>query len=114
MSKIFNAMESIWNKTCTLPSFPQLNEDIKTDVLIIGGGMAGLLTAYRLTQRGVDCVVVEKDTICNSTTANTTAKITLQHGLCYDKILKSNGFDTTQAYYKANLDALREYEKLCR
>lgn len=114
MSKIFNAMESIWNKTCTLPSFPQLNEDIRTDVLIIGGGMAGLLTAYRLTQRGVDCVVVEKDTICNSTTANTTAKITLQHGLSYDKILKSNGFDTTQAYYKANLDALREYEKLCK
>ncbi len=106
-------MKSIWNKTCTLPSFPQLNGNIKTDVLIIGGGLAGLLTAYYLTQRGIDCVVVEKESICQGTTANTTAKITLQHGLCYDKMFKSQGFDTTQAYYKANLLALQEYEKLC-
>lgn len=107
-------MKSIWNKTFTLPSFPQLNQDIKTDVLIIGGGMAGLLTAYYLTQSGVDCVVAEKESICCNTTANTTAKITLQHGLSYDKIFKSQGFDVTQAYYKANLQALQEYENLCK
>ncbi len=106
-------MESIWKKTADLPKFPKLEKDIKTDVLIIGGGIAGLLTAHFLAEKGAECIVVEKDRICNKTTANTTAKITLQHGLCYDKIFKSYGYDVTKAYYEANLSALKEYEKLC-
>ena len=105
-------MESIWKKTAELPQFPKLEKDIKTDVLIIGGGIAGLLTAHFLAEKGAECIVVEKDRICNKTTANTTAKITLQHGLCYDKIFKSYGYDVTKAYYEANLSALKEYEKL--
>ena len=57
-------MKSIWQKTAELPSFPTLEKDIKTDVLIIGGGLAGILTAYKLRENGVNCVVVEKDRIC--------------------------------------------------
>ena len=47
-------MRSLWQSTAKLPRFPSLHGDIRTDVLIIGGGMAGLLTAYFLRQRGVD------------------------------------------------------------
>lgn len=36
-------MESIWTKTVAMPQFPSLEGNIKTDVLIIGGGMAGIL-----------------------------------------------------------------------
>ncbi len=107
-------MESIWKKTSDLPTFPALKENINTDVLIIGGGIAGILTAHHLTEKGIDCTVVEKESICNKTTANTTAKITLQHGLCYDKIFKSYGYDVAKAYYEANNLALKEYEKLCQ
>lgn len=107
-------MESIWNKTCTLPSFPQLKGDIKTDVLVIGGGLAGLLTAHRLKEKGIDCIVAEKDRICGNTTSNTTAKITLQHGLCYNKIFTSNGFEVAQGYFNANKAAMSEYERLCK
>ena len=45
-------MESIWTNTASLPSFPALEEGIRTDVLIIGGGMAGLLCAYRKPNLG--------------------------------------------------------------
>lgn len=44
-------MHSIWQEI-NLPEFPQLKEDIHTDVLIIGGGIAGILTAYLLHQEG--------------------------------------------------------------
>ena len=47
-------MESIWHKTIQLPQFPQLKGDVSTDVLVIGGGMAGLLCAYQLKRAGVD------------------------------------------------------------
>ena len=107
-------MESIWQKTTELPSFPPLEKDIKTDVLVIGGGLAGILTALKLREKGVDCIVVEKDRICQRVTGNTTAKITSQHGFCCSKILKSNGFESAKAYLHANQQAIFEYEKLCR
>ena len=77
-------MDSVWTMTAQLPSFEPLQTDIKIDVLVIGGGLAGLLCAYRLSKAGVDVALVETDTICSGITKNTTAKITSQHGLVYD------------------------------
>lgn len=56
-------MDSIWLQTAQLPAFNPLRSDLKTDVLVIGGGMAGLLCAYKLTRAGVDCALVEADRI---------------------------------------------------
>lgn len=107
-------MKSVWQDTARLPRLPQLKKDIRTDVLIIGGGIAGILTAYFLHQAGVKYVLVEKNTICSGTTGNTTAKITYQHGLIYHKILKSNGLETAQQYLCANKRAFDKYAELCR
>ena len=106
-------MKSVWQDTARLPRFPQLKKDIRTDVLIIGGGIAGILTAYFLHQVGVKYVLVEKNTICSGTTQNTTAKITYQHGLLYHKILKSNGLEAAQQYLCANKRAFDKYAELC-
>ncbi len=107
-------MESIWQKGVQLPSFPKLNGDISTDVLIIGGGIAGVLTAYFLKQSGVDCILVEKHHICSGTTGHTTAKITYQHGLIYHKIFKSRGAETARKYLEANQLAFEKYAELCK
>ena len=79
-------VHSLWSDTVMLPSFEALNKHIKTDVLIIGGGITGLLTAHYLQQAGVNYILVEADTILSGITKNTTAKITSQHGLIYHKI----------------------------
>ncbi|MDO4811513.1 MAG: FAD-dependent oxidoreductase [Eubacteriales bacterium] len=105
-------MESLWAQGC-MPHFPQLNGDIDTDILIIGGGIAGVLTAYFLHRSGVDCLLVEKDRICRGVTQNTTAKITAQHGLCYHKIVNSRGTEIAQKYLHANQSALETYARLC-
>ncbi len=107
-------MESIWQKDIQLPSYPKLNGDISTDVLIIGGGIAGLLTAYFLKQSGVDCIVAEKRRICQGTTGHTTAKLTYQHGLIYHKLLKNGGVEAAQKYLQANRLAFEKYTELCR
>lgn len=106
-------MRSLWQSTAKLPRFPSLHGDIHTDVLIIGGGMAGLLTAYFLRQRGVDCVLVEKDRICGGTTGFTTAKITAQHGLIYHKLLQKFGIEAAKGYLAVQQDAVEEYARLC-
>ncbi len=106
-------MHSLWSETVTLPSFESLNKNLKTDVLIIGGGITGILCAYYLQEAGINYVLVEADTILSGITKNTTAKITSQHGLIYHKIAKKYGIDTAGLYLEANENALWEYRKFC-
>lgn len=107
-------MESVWQANTKLSGFPKQDRNITTDVLIIGGGIAGILTAYFLHQNGVNYILVEKDRICSGTTHNTTAKITFQHGLIYQKILKSSNTETAQKYLNANKAAFDNYAEMCR
>ncbi len=106
-------MRSIWDGSTAMPEFKQLNGNIKTDVLVIGGGIAGLLTAYFLKEKGVECTVTEKDVICGGVTYGTTAKITAQHGLIYSRIAADMGIEKAQMYLEANLQALKKYAEMC-
>ncbi len=108
-------MESIWLKSkIKKPEFEELKRDIKTDVLIIGGGITGILCAYMLRRAGADCVVLEADRICNGITKNTTAKITCQHGLIYDKMIKRFGAEKAQLYLEAQNTALKQYRDMSK
>lgn len=107
-------MKSLWKMTADIPSFPKLKKDIKTDVLVIGGGICGILTAYFLKQKGIDYTLVEKGRLCDLTTGNTTAKITFQHGLIYYKLLKDEGKEKAQIYLRSNKEALEDYRELCK
>ena len=106
-------MKSVWQNEKRNMEFPTLNGDAKTKVLIVGGGIAGILTAYFLQKEGVPYILVEKGKICGLTTGNTTAKSTYQHGLIYHKILNSYGPDGAKMYLEAGKAAFHEYRKLC-
>lgn len=106
-------MESVWHSGAKKPEFPSLKNDIKTDVLIIGGGIAGLLCAKELGDRGVDCALVEADEICSGVTEDTTAKITAQHGLCYAKMIKKLGSERAKMILEANSQAVLRFGEMC-
>ncbi|WP_300637382.1 FAD-dependent oxidoreductase [uncultured Oscillibacter sp.] len=107
-------MDSIWKQTAELPRFAPLEGDLKTDVLVIGGGMAGLLCAYWLDRAGVDYALVEARRLCGGVTGNTTAKLTFQHGLIYARLLREFGLGRARLYLEANRAALGQYRELCR
>ena len=107
-------MRSIWEQTARLPQFDALTGGVQTDVLIIGGGMAGILCAYFLEQAGVDYLLLEADRICGGVTGNTTAKITSQHGLIYSRLAREFGLEAARLYLEANEAALARYRSLCR
>ncbi len=107
-------MKELWNETVKMPRFLPLTEDLKTDILILGGGLAGILTAWRLDQAGINYALIEADRICGGATARTTAKITAQHGAVYQRLVSQFGIDCARAYYEANQWAVREYARLCR
>ena len=105
---------SIWAKNTNMPTFKSLRQDLKTDVLIIGGGMAGILCAWKLHQAGVRYALVEADTIMSGISRNTTAKPTSQHGLIYHKLLQRFGPEKARQYWQANEDALGQFRQLAQ
>lgn len=107
-------INSVWADSTSIPRFPSLDHDAKTDVLIIGGGLAGILCAYQLAQAGIDYMLIEADKICGGVTRNTTAKITSQHGLIYDKLIRQFGTESARMYFDANEAALAQYRQLCQ
>ncbi|MCL2719316.1 MAG: FAD-dependent oxidoreductase [Lachnospiraceae bacterium] len=105
--------ESVWNDSVSKPEEPKkLDANKKTDVLIVGGGMAGILLAHHLKEIGINSLVAEAKTIGGGATGNTTAKITAQHGLIYSEIIKRYGVEKARMYYDANTIAINNFRTL--
>ncbi|MNW50039.1 Gamma-glutamylputrescine oxidoreductase [compost metagenome] len=98
--------ESMWRQSIDLPAYPKLKSDIETDVAIVGAGITGITTAYLLVKAGLKVTILETGSILDGTTGYTTAKITSQHGLIYDNLIRYFGEEAARLYFDANEDAL--------
>lgn len=106
MSYLSGFPSSYWKQSTPATSYPSLNQDAKHDVVIIGAGIAGLVTAMQLTERGYDVAVIEAGDVAAGTTGYTTAKVSSQHGLIYDTLIKTVGEESARLYYEANEEAI--------
>jgi glycine/D-amino acid oxidase-like deaminating enzyme len=105
-------MDFLWEENVTPPGFPALDGDQKTDVLVIGGGMAGVLCALQLQKAGADSILVEGKKIGGGITKGTTAVLTAQHDTLYQDMIKKFGKDRSKLYLSANLRALGRFRRL--
>lgn len=105
-------MESIWSKSVEISQRPVCPSNLSVDVAVIGAGMAGILTAYLLKERGRQVIVLEADRIGSGQTQNTTAKITAQHGMRYKKLIETYGQEKARMYAAANKEAIDRYQEL--
>ena len=105
-------MESVWSASVLFEERPALDGDISAEVAVIGGGLAGILTAYKLKERGFGVVVLEGDRIGSGQTKNTTAKLTAQHDLIYDRLIIDFGVRRARQYAEANMNAISEYRRV--
>lgn len=101
--------QSLWRKDCEIPARHSLKHDLNVDVVVIGAGMAGLLTAYHLQNQGIKTVVIDAQNIAGGITQNTTAKISSQHNLIYQKLIKNMGEEKARQYAQANQRAIQDY-----
>ncbi|WP_054636657.1 FAD-dependent oxidoreductase [Thalassobacillus sp. C254] len=111
-NNIPNYSSSYWREHEATREFPSLQEDIQVEAAVIGGGMAGILTTYFLTKEGVKVALLEGDVLLNGTTGHTTAKVTAQHSVMYDKLIKNEGEDTARLYYEAQVEAMNTIKSL--
>ncbi len=104
---------SIWKKEGqNNRKFRILEQNIETDVCVIGGGIAGISVAYYLAKEGKKVAVLEKDRICSKTSGGTTGKITSQHHLFYNYLIQSQNKDFAKKYLKANEEAIQNIEEI--
>lgn len=106
-------MKSIWSVTSNDFKVKTPKEK-KAEVIIIGAGMAGILTAYFLKQAGISVIVLEANEVGSGQTKNTTAKITAQHGAIYHKLIEDLGWEKARQYADANRTALEQYRRLIK
>jgi glycine/D-amino acid oxidase-like deaminating enzyme len=106
------APQSYWMASTPVTNYPGLNEDIKVDIAIIGGGITGISCAYLLVKEGLKVAIIEADRIIQGTTGHTTAKITSQHGLIYNKIKNQMSEEFAKQYADANEAAIRLIERI--
>ena len=104
--KLPNHTESYWRTDIEFPEFPSLEEDLNVDVVIVGGGITGITSAYLLVNEGLKVAVLEAGIVLDGTTGHTTAKITAQHDLIYDEFIHNIGRSNARLYYEANSEAL--------
>ncbi len=103
---------SYWTKSAQVKEFPALDEAIKSDVLVIGGGIAGVLSAYELANINRDVTLLDGRRLVRETTANTTAKITAQHGPIYQTFINKFDHDTARLIYDSQMDGLARIAEL--
>ena len=114
MLELPKSKKSYWLNNTNSPGYPELTDDIRVDVAIVGAGIAGLTTAYLLKQSGLSVAVIEKDTVGDGVSGNTTGKITSQHNLIYDKLQKRLGENTARIYGEANEAAISMIEEIVK
>src|SRR5690606_14638336 len=95
-------MDSFWLATAPETAFPALGGDLTTDVVVVGGGIAGMSTAALLKQSGRRVVVVEARRVGRQATGHSTAKVTSQHAVIYSDLERSHGTEAAALYAEAN------------
>jgi glycine/D-amino acid oxidase-like deaminating enzyme len=106
---------SLWIDTTRQTNYPALSDGAtEYDAVVVGGGITGVVTAYRLRQSGRTVALVERDRIVEWTTGGTTAKLSSQHYLVYDYLITRHGEAVARAFADANQSGIDAVESVSR
>lgn len=98
---------SIWKDNIEEVSYQKLDQDLTTDVLIIGGGMTGISTLYHLRESNLEVLLVEQNKIGMGVTANSTGKLTYLQDHIYNQLLTNFDFDVASFYLRSQREAIQ-------
>lgn len=104
--------QSLWLDTASAEDFPSLSGQVEVDVLVVGGGITGLTTAYLLKKAGKKVAVVDQQDIASGETAHTTAHLTFVTDSRLHELVHSLGEKEAQGLWDAGSAAMHQIEEI--
>ncbi len=102
---------SLWMQEKYLSNFPVLEEQITTDIVIVGGGITGITTAYNLTKEGKNVVLIEANRVGSGTSGHSTGNLYVMVQPYYSNIAKKYSEEAATAILKSRHNAIDSIEK---
>lgn len=97
--------ETLWPiKNAMKNSYPSIDSDVSTAILIIGGGITGALTAFKLINEGKKIILIDRRDVCGGSTAGSTALLQYEIDVPLHQLIKLRGA-------KCALDSYRNGKK---
>ncbi len=106
--------ESYWYKSSSPARFEPISHDLKTDVVIIGGGLTGISTAHLLKKEGVKVALLERGRCAGGDTGRTTAHLTYVTDERLHRLVKVWGRDGAKAFWEAGVAAIDQIATIVR
>ncbi len=104
----------IWFDTSPQTEYAALDGELRVDTAVVGGGIAGITTAFELRNAGQSVALLDRNRILRSVTGHTTAKLTSLHGLIYAHLCDHFGQQHARQYAGANEAAIDGIEATVR
>src|SRR5262245_60097269 len=104
--KLLTATQPFWIDDATFPFYPRLERDESVDVVVVGGGITGLTSAYLLTQEGCSVAVLERERCAQIDTGHTSAHLTMVTDRSLSDLVDTHGRDHARAVWDAGLAAM--------
>jgi glycine/D-amino acid oxidase-like deaminating enzyme/nitrite reductase/ring-hydroxylating ferredoxin subunit len=103
-----------WTDSASLPSFPQIERDLDVDLVVIGGGITGLTTAYLLATSGRSVALLERGRCGDVDTGHTSAHLTMVTDVRLSELVRRFGRTHAQAVWDAGLAAIAQIDAIVR
>ena len=101
-----------WSDPSPQPQFPSLKADCRVDVVVIGGGITGLTTAYLLAAEGRTVALLERDRCVQAETGHTSAHLTTVLDTPLTSLVDHFGREHARAAWEAGLAAITRIETI--
>ena len=101
-----------WSKDIKVSNTNKLNKDIDVDILIIGGGLTGINTAYYLKDSNLNICLVDQRYVGMGVSSRTTGKINYLQETIYSDLEKKYSFEVARKYYYSQVFAINEIKRI--
>jgi glycine/D-amino acid oxidase-like deaminating enzyme len=92
--------------------YPALEQDLRCEALIVGGGISGALLRHELVKRGIDCIVVDQRDIGYGSTSASTALLQYEIDTPLHELRGKVGVAAANRAYSMGIDAIHRLRKL--
>ena len=106
--------KSLWSKYIDNNKKNENDKFSKVDVLIIGGGLSGISTAFELKDSNLNICLIESNKVASGTTSLTTGKLTYLQDTIYTDLSKMHSLKESEEYLKSQLYAIKHIKDIVK